>query len=298
MVGSDKLARDLFVDIFKSSHNVELLDTLDKTPTEAGRAIADRRMVMWSHLQQRNINGRIQPAQPIPLQDIACLLFAERLIPSKDIPRNNMWNYITGVTFLQQPASTGAIQGTMTTHSEAYKRIVTQWLESREDPMDLNQLPYAAGFLLKGFKESLPILRRIIDTDGVAGYAKGQALMYLVQQRGKIEQPYLHKLLNNDVLVTTVWFGGNVPNQAPMQHQCLLKDVALAMLLVQSGQKMSEFGFIFPPGAMQNPNNQTIGYGNYAFPTEEARTAAFVKYGFWRMKQAAKPVEPETTPKK
>jgi hypothetical protein len=286
IVGSDKGARDLFVDIIKSPYNIELLQMLDKGSVEAGRAIADRRMGMWSLIQNRNIGGRIQPAQPLPIQDIACLIFAETVVPAKEIPRNNMWNYVTGATFIQQAPSITAINNGGSLHSEAYKRILSQWMESRDDVTDLNQLAYPVGQILRGFKESMPLLRRIVTTEGVAGYAKGQALMYLVQQRGKEEHDFLQTLLTNDTLVTTVWFGANAPNQVPMQHQCLLRDVALAMLIAQTGQKMTDYGYLFPQGVIQN--GQNIGYGNYAFPTDEARNAAMVKYAFWRMKQAGK----------
>ncbi|HEV3435743.1 MAG TPA: hypothetical protein VG122_00190 [Gemmata sp.] len=293
IVGSDKLARDLFVDIIKSPYNVELLQMLDKSSVDAGRAISDRRMGMYSLIQARNVGGRIQPAQPIPLQDIACLIFAETVIPTKEIPRNNMWSYVTGAQFITQPSSTSAINNNGTLHSEAYKRILGQWMESREDVTDLNQLAYPVGQFLRGFKESVPLLRRIVTTEGVQGYIKGQALTYLVQQRKKEEYDFLRSLLTNDALVTTVFFG-IAPNQAPMQHQCLLRDVALATLIDQTGQKMVDYGFSFPQGHI--PNGQILG--TYAFPTEEARAAAMVKFAFWRMKQFGKePASATPTPK-
>jgi hypothetical protein len=204
-----------------------------------------------------------------------------------------MWSYISGVTFIQQPASTSAINSNGTTHSDAYKQILVKWMESRDDVTELNQLPYAIGMILRGFKESLPLLRRIVTTEGVVGYAKGQALMYLVQNRGKEEQDFLRKLLTNDTVVQSVFFGVNGPNQVPMQHQCLLRDVSLAMLITQTNQKMADYGYMFPPGFVQN-GGQNIGYGNYAFPTDEARNNAMIKFAFWRMKQAGK--EPGTTP--
>src|SRR5215471_9852984 len=100
-VGGDEKARALFVDIVKSPYNLELLQSLDKGPAEAGRAISDRRTQMWSNIQQRFVPGRpVQPPQQIPLQDIACLLFAESVTPSKEIPRTGIWSYVTGVNFL------------------------------------------------------------------------------------------------------------------------------------------------------------------------------------------------------
>jgi hypothetical protein len=297
-VGTDEKARALFVEMVKSPYNVDLLQTLEGTTADAGRAISDRRMTMFSLTQQRNFGGRVQPGQQIPLADIACLLFAESIIPSKEIPRTGIWSGVSGVTFLtQQQSSTNALNNPNTPHGEGFKRIVASWLETRDDVNDLNQLAYVAGQQLKSFPQSMPLLRKIIGTEGVYGYARGQALMYLVQARPKEELPFLKTLLKDDTLVTTVWFGNNNVNPQQNQHQCLMKDVALAMLLTHTDQKMQDYGYIFPPG--QIPNQQNIGYGNYAFPTEEARAAAMVKFAFWQLKQGLKdPNKKDAEPKK
>jgi hypothetical protein len=289
IAGQDEKARTLFVDMVKSPYNVELLQALDRGATDGGRAIADRRGMLYGHLQQKVVNGRIVPPQPISLEDIACLLFAETAVPGKEVPRNGMWSYVTGATFLQQQSSNNAINNAQAPHAEAYRRIVGRWIETRDDPQDLNnQLAYLAGQQLRSFPESVPLLRRIVATEGVHGYNKGQALMYLVQRNGKAEVDFLKKQLGNDTLVTTVWFGNVNPNQQPQQHQCLLRDVALAMLVTQTDQKMTDYGFKFPPGTPV-PNAGTIGYGNYAFETDEARHAAMTKFGFWQLKQSFKP---------
>jgi hypothetical protein len=210
-----------------------------------------------------------------------------------------MFSHVTGVTFLQQQASMQALTNASTPHAAGFKRIIGPWLESRDDVQDLNQLAYPAGQTLRAFKESVPLLRRIVTTEAVYGYAKGQALMYLMQQRPKEEIPFLKSLLKNETLVTTVWFGNNQPNQQPQQHQCLLRDVALAMLISQTNQKMQDYGFVFPPGVI--PNQQQIAYGNYAFPDENARAKAMVKFGFYQIKYGMTPQpkkdEPETKEK-
>ena len=75
----------------------------------------------------RFIGGR-QPVQPqqIALADIAMLLFAETVTPAKDIPRTGLWSYVTGVTFLQQPASMSVLNGNNDqAHADVFKRIVS-----------------------------------------------------------------------------------------------------------------------------------------------------------------------------
>ena len=49
--------------------------------------------------------------------------------------------------------------------ADAYKKIIAQWLETREDVTDLNNLSYVAGQLLRNFKESVPVLRKIVTTE-------------------------------------------------------------------------------------------------------------------------------------
>ena len=188
--------------------------------TEGGRAISDRRAMLYSQIQHRNVGGRIiQPTQ-VALSDIACLLLAESLVPSKEIPRTGLWNYVTGVTFLHQQASNEALApGNNKPHADVYKRIVASWLETRDDVQDLNQLPYLAGQQLKGFPQSLRCSAHH-DHRGVQGYAKGQAMQYLVQDKGK-DKPVPQKLLTDDTMVTQVWF--QVPGQPqPQMHQCLI----------------------------------------------------------------------------
>ena len=84
-----------------------------------------------------------------------------------------------------------------------------------------------------------------------------------------------------------------------MQHQCLVKDVALAHIIHLTGQKMSDYGFKFPPGVVPD---QQIGYGNFAFECDTARQAWLVKWGFCQAKYGKNNGPPkkkeDATPKK
>jgi len=298
-LGTDEKARALFVAIVKSPYNLELLQALDNGVAEAGRAIADRRNQLFTQINQRIVPGRpVAPPQQLELPDIALLLFAESITPAKDIPRTGQWSYVTGVTFVQQQASMNAINGNNNqAHAESYKKLLGQWLETRDDANDLNQLSYIAGQTLRNFPQSIPLLRKIVTSDATYGYAKGQALMHLTQQKGKEELAFLKGLLKNDTQVQIVWFGQNGNQQ--IQHQCLLKDVALAYILTLNGHKMTDFGFKFPPGVIPQPNQ--IGYGNFAFENDDARRLAMTKWGFMQLKYGptgSAPKKDEAAPKK
>lgn len=288
-VGDNRSARDLYVEMLKSHENLELLTALNVSFEEGGRAVADRRINLYLQMNPQVFGGRIsrtsaQPQQP-SLVDIATLLFAESVVPNKDVPRGGQLVFVTGAVFVQNQVSMNAINNPGNTpHAAPYTRILTQWLDSRTSPEDLNNIAYVANNL-RQIKETTALLRRVVTTEGVQGWAKGQALMFLVQRNGKDEQPFLKTLLQADTVVTTVWLGNNrmgVPNQAP----CQLRDVALAMLITQAGQDMKKYGFEFPPGV--NPNPQNINFGTYAFTSDEQRNAAIKRWAEWEAAQQKK----------
>ncbi|MFO0825734.1 MAG: hypothetical protein U0792_21880 [Gemmataceae bacterium] len=65
VVGTDEKARALFVELVQSPANLEVLQALDRNATEGGRAISDRRTLMFSKMQHRNFGGKVvQPRQP------------------------------------------------------------------------------------------------------------------------------------------------------------------------------------------------------------------------------------------
>src|SRR5205085_67059 len=193
--------------------------------------------------------------------DIAALLFAETMVASDHIPKTGTWTWVNGTQFVQQAASVNALNNNGAAHAETYKVIVGHWLANRTDPQELTNLAYQLGnTTLKQFKESMPLLRKIILTEGVQGYAKGQALNALMQQRGKEETAFLKTLMNNDTMIQQVWFGK--PNGQAEMHSCLMKDVALAYLISQSGGNIKDYGFETPQGVIINPNQ--LGFGQYA----------------------------------
>jgi hypothetical protein len=291
--------RALYVEILKSPYNLEMFAAMDKGETEGGRAVADRRNAMWNDMQHRPFppGGKpVMPRQP-NLPDIAALLFAESVISSDHIPKTNAWNWINGTQFIQQAASMQALNGSGGAHSDAYKTIVRQWLGTRTDVNELTNLSYQLGNThLKQFPEALVLLRRIITTEGVQGYAKGQALNALMQQRGKEELPFVKTLLNNDTMIQQVWFGK--PNGQAEMHSCLMKDVALAYLISQSGGNIKDYGFETPNGVIVNPGQ--LGFGQYAFTTEEKRSTGFMKWGWKQLRESIDPPAkdtPKQTPK-
>ena len=293
-VGADDKARALYVEVLKSPYNLELLAATDRGPAEGGRAVADRRNAMWNDMQNRLVAPGSQAfvqKQPT-LADIAALLFAESLVASENIPKAGVWQWVNGAQFIQQSASAAALNPGGA-HGDAYKVIVGRWLGTRTDPNEMANLAHQLSTPpLKNFKEALPLLRRIVLTDGVAGYARGQALTALVQQRGKEEVPFLKSLMGNDTMLQQVWFQRGNNGQAEM-HSCLMKDAALAYLISLSGGKITDFAFETPQGQFNNLGQPV--FGQYAFTSDEWRATGFMKYGWKQLKDGLDP--PKEAPK-
>ena len=299
---ADKLARELYVAMLKEQANLEILQAIETSPDAGGRAISDRRLVLYNQMNPGAFggfrSGPLPQQKPPTLVDVGTLMFAEVVVPPKDIPRAGpFFMVITGATVLQQAnAAIAAINnpGT-TTHAAPLRTLAARWLDTRVAPEDLDYTVYVAQ-QMRSLKESDAALRRVVATNGVQGGSRGQALMYIVQQKGKDEVPFLKTLLKDDAMVTPVFLGNNGLGGRAVQHTLQMRDLALAMLIAQSGQKLQDYGFETQPGAAL-PNGPNIGYGGYAFTSDESRAAAFKKWADWEAKpKADEPKKDELAP--
>lgn len=291
-VGFEKSARELYVEAIKVPANLEILAALELNPENAGRAIADRRITLF--LQQNpGVYGRVQPGvsttprQPT-LADVGVLLFAEMTIDGKHIPRSNQFG-VTGAQFVQIAPSMQAIANPDSTpQGKAYRQIFIKWIDSRITPEELNTVAWIANSF-KNLKESGSLLRRILTTEGVQGYAKGQALIFLLQ-RGKEELPTIRGQLKNETALNN----GKIQIAPGVNIDTQVRDIALALLLHNDGQDLKKFGFEFQPGFNVAQVAQT--YWGYGFKSEEDRTAAHKKFLEYEAKKKDEPKKDE--PKK
>lgn len=280
VVGADPPARDLFVAILKGGANGELLAALDASPDEAGRAVSDRRNQMYAHITQRQLRGFDTAVPPsLTLTDVAALLFAEVAVPTKHIPRvGQLGFYVTGASFVQQPSAMAAVGNDSAPHAAAYRRVLSKWLDTRTDPTDLSHYALVnVAYNLRTVKETAPLLRRVVQTEGVQAYQKAQAMLYLVQRSGKDELPAVRSQLTNDAALNTQRIAPDV------SMTCQVRDVALALSVHLSGQELKDFGFDFVNGF--SPAQVTTNYWGYGFTTDEKRTAAFKKWQQWEATQ-------------
>ena len=138
----------------------------------------------------------------------------------------------------------------------------------------------------KTLKESGSLLRRIVSTEGVQGYAKGQALIFLLQ-RGKEELPTIRAQLKNETALNN----GKIQIAPGVTIDTQVRDIALALLLHNDGQDLKKFGFEFQPGFNVAQVAQT--YWGYGFKSEEDRTAAHKKFVEYEAKKKDEPKKEE-----
>jgi hypothetical protein len=307
MLGTSKATQGLFVEMLQAPGNLEVLVALEQSEAEAGRAIADRRMSVYMRANPyafgRPVNAKPLPSIPPTLAETATLLFAEILIDSKHIPRTGFFQQQISVANMLQQSPGFSVTSITGPHADPLKLLLSKWLDSRTHPDDLsNYATLNVANMLRQNPESTPLLRRTVTTEGVQSYIRYQALMYLVQRHGKEETPFVRSLVISDKervegtgpatvafiggpgsiidrataekryamacnVVNHVWLGNiNGNGSTPVQ----LRDYALSILIIQSGQGLKDYHFDFPPGAAQNGNQ--ITYPNYAFANEKDRS--------------------------
>jgi hypothetical protein len=286
--GADDKARALYAAIAKpGSPTLRLLAALDRPAAEAGKAVADFRDELAARARHPVVRpGTVAAPPPVPvaLPDIAALLLAESVVPYRSVPRPGQGTVGMGVGVIGYADSVTLLENGGT-HAGPYRRIVAGWLGTREDPTELSttnlQGRGRVGIALRSFPEYDPLVRRVVTTEGVIGYYRANALAGLVEWHGTEEVPYLKGLLGNDTLVTTLFLRA-VPGGPNVRAQCQLRDVALALLIQQTGQAMKDYGFETHPGQTPNPT-QSHSYG---FLDDDKRAAAMAKFAWWQFKQA------------
>jgi hypothetical protein len=222
--------------------------------------------------------GAMPPQKQPTLADISTVLFGETVVPAADIPRAGQFVFITGATFAQQQVSQQtATSPAANPHGEAYRKLLLKWLDTRTSPEDLGQVVNVAQTFGQ-LRDMTPLLRRVVTTEAVQGMARGQALVYLVQRNKKAEHPFVKTQLKNDTLVTQVGLGQNAAGMQVL-GTCQLRDMALAILLTETGQNLHEYGFETPQGQPVNPLGNP--YPTYGFSTDEARDRALRKWADW-----------------
>lgn len=111
-----------------------------------------------------------------------------------------------------------------------------------------------------------------------------------MQRSKKAAHPFLKAQLKNETVVNPVFLGANPMGQA-IQANCQVRDMALALLVADTGQNIHDYGFQTAPGNTVNPTANP--FPTYAFTTDEARDRAMRKWAEWEAKHPIPAPEPK-----
>jgi hypothetical protein len=279
----DKAARAAFAELIVSPVNRHIMMAAAGPKEELGSIASARRQELYSQKFPRPvvIGGRlVQPSivrRDPTVEDIATLLFVETLVPSRLAPRTaSITNLITASGF-------GGAANTTGDQGKVYRALAAAWIDSRTDPVEMYQVMSVAGNM--GLAENGCRLGiRLLTMPGALGTYRGLAATNLARLGKKEHIPLVEKALADTTVAYTI--RENVvgrPINERQVHEVQVRDMALAVSVILSGQKLEDYGFV--------DNFRTTGavagagytYSRYYIPEAE-RDKMHKKWRDWRTK--------------
>jgi hypothetical protein len=260
LVGADGTAKKLYVDMYCAEST--MLTEMDRNPREFSPRL-------MAHLQdiQRNMYTPFGRANPIPHNRVLALLFmATDPSVTKDIQSFYMLNNL----FYQQHVQQGFRD------NAGSRKLLMAFLEQRNNVNTLQQIFYIAKQI--GLKEALPMALKSVNDKAVPGYTRGAALLFIAQMGGKEHMKDIEKLLDDTSTLQTVRFNTTTINAQ-------MRDVALASLILLSGQSVNEYNFPYIQQFHGIRGDFNLPPYYYGFADDAGRQAALKK---WKESQVAK----------
>ncbi len=269
-VATEKAARELFVEFLNATGGRKLLSALGSGTSDLGPTIA----ALKQDLYYARLNRAGAPARTVTAMEVALILFVDSQVPYKGgAARNGLFaNVLT---------TSGVIQATNGTDgkSQALKAILMAWVDTRTDAYEM----YSAMNLANNAQNNDVAGRmaiRLLTSAGAPGSYKGLALTTIVRLKMTDQLPAIEKVFADATVLTTTI---RVVNGMQVRQSIEVRDAVLAAVLVMTGQNPEDYGFD------AFPKNPGIGFSySYARISDEKRAAAFMKYGWSRMKESLK----------
>ncbi len=261
-LGASQLSRQLFVEMQRAEP--ELLAEYSKGTKAASDALEARCHGLIQQIMQSQREGMVS------LGTMASLLFvgsAEGVSVDEQISMH-LYPWI----FYQPGFRTNALAGLW---SGTLKKLVGMWVVKDASPGATSQnLMFAASLELKA--EVLGVSTRVLANPLNPASTRQVAILMLGRFAGKESLPTIEKLLDD-----TSNCGIVQANNRQIEVQ--IRDVALAVLVHLTGQKLRDYGFLsaqhFPPTLFQ--------VGTLTFTDPAQREAALKKWSQWRAEHPA-----------
>lgn len=258
MVGDEKSGRQLYAEMIKTEP--ELLRLIEGSQSQVVDSYRNRvtQTQQLFNTGVRVVNGtRIEPE--IPIGQLATLLFVGT---SASIPTNDTVHRTLSSLFYRAPIQK-AFKGDG--QAIALRKILYKWLETRSSDYASYQGVYL--ILQADVKDALPLTLRLATEAGTYSRTRGLALMAVGKLGNKKHIPELEKLFDDQGVLTNVMINN-------VRGTVQVRDVALAMSIQLSGQKVTDYPFDLL-------KNRAITYTSFTylgFSDDEQRAEAFKKW--------------------
>jgi hypothetical protein len=273
----DKAARTVYVEILSSPINRQIAMAVGGPPSELTGLVSGRRQELYNQKYGRVVVvGGVVTSSPAlrrepTVDDIVTLLFAESYAKTRPAGRN-----VAISVLLNSSGFIGAAQAS-DDKGKVYRAIAIAWLDSRQDPFDMQYAMTIASNL--GLTEqAVQLAVRLFETKGAQVYTRGNAASTLARLGNKSHIPLLEKAFKDDGIlgIARVTTPGVPVNEWPT-YEIQVRDVALAVSIILAGEKLEDYGF----ADMFKANGNAVGtaYSHTRYYLEEGkRQAAFDKW--------------------
>lgn len=284
ITGDTTQARKLYADILSTKPNRDLIFSLDLPLNQLENLVLARRMLLYNGIYRSSINGvRVIPKPA----DVLTLLFVESSVTIT----NRNYQYV-----MQSLLSQAGIRESLTgDDGEPNRKLLTHWMDSRTNYLDIYQAMQLAGQLnLKEIPVGKYAVKVLENTTSPTMY-RMYALTTAARTMGKDALPILEKGMKDETKHTVTWFVNGERTVQAIQ----VRDIALTMSLIVSNQKLEDYGIEQRnrPNGINLPESAKFSYMYYAIPNEKVRTSAFEKFREWQRTQKpdskSEPSKPE-----
>ena len=265
---ADKAARALFIEFFEAPGGRQLLTALNGPPQELAHLVATRRTELYNARFPRV--GGVATRNP-SVAEVGVVLFAESHAPTPNGPRQ------MPISSVLQTSGIPALVRGADDRAMAMRAVLTEWFETRTDPLDMYQaMTLATTMHNDTVAERLAV--RVMTAPGLQGFYKGQALATLVRVKAVDRLPMIEKSFTDTAVLTTTI---KIVNGMQVRESIEVRDAALAAALVMTGQNPDEYGFEgFPKNGGTGVN---FIYTQAKIP-DDKRKGALEKWKAWREK--------------
>lgn len=267
MTGGVPAARDLYVEVLEAEPH--LIEVLGSAPQSMNEMV----LLRAQQLQlKRSVNAQTRQPQEVSLGSIVALLFVTAH-PSVNLPDNLQ---TTTLNYLNYPAFQQAINAGP--RADMLRALVGAWIRRGQGP-PYQMMTLALRYQLPdGIQPALAVVRQ----QQVQPQIRMQALLVVGRFGTREHIPLLEQqLADKDAVPYRV-------NRNPVPTQ--VRDVALAVLVKLTGQKLADYGF----DRAQEPMPGMLALHTLGFPNDELRQAALDKWTAWRQENAVQiPLPPQ-----